>query len=748
MNIGKRKSKDFISLILIFILATIIRFLFSNYYKVMLTYGDELIYYSIAKSLFQHNGVTVHGNLFPIQNIAYSIWLSFFMVIPNAILRMKAMTFFNAILLSSSIFPVWLICNEISLEKKYRWLSILIILTWPDMAANASLMSENLFWPLFLWTIFFVIKSLNTYSLKYYSFAGIMSYLTFFCKESALCIPLAFLSYSIIYPFIKRRILGESSEKKSIYGMFIYLALFFALYITVKYFFFNNNNNFYSGLIDIKFITKPYNLGYLLYGFVYYLIAVTLAFGILPLIYPLVTYKQLDLLTQKIITFILIYILGTSLMIALTITVREDLGRITPRIHLRYIAPLIAVMIPLFFNSFQLIRNYKTIQIILKNIFIIFFLYGIVLLFIFKGPYGFCFMEHNALHYYDIIIAQLKNILVHNNNQYIAYILCPAIINLLIIIIMLGVNKQIIVKSKLTFFIYIIILANCVNNYSATNNYRRTLVDTSIITEMSAINDWFHSNNVLKKNILYIGSPDPLTTSWKVFDAYFDGTDIITATTTDLAVQIFSNDKIISPEDYIFNEVIWKRQYDGVSDIDYIIIEASELPSLIINNVAKIADISGNNYIVYQNLDTHILDITPNAPIPDFDIYFYGNKSNYKEFISQGISEMESTYSWTEGKQLSVNMPVNITDATSIHVCIIVKGTYGLQKYSIISNNDNILSSSIDGPGIIEFDIPLVNESISFNILLPDAVSPKEKGESEDPRELALQISKLNLYYK
>lgn len=75
------RHKKYIVLLLFVLLASTVRFFIISYDTALEIYPDELIYYNIAKDLYHHSPLSIHGNLFSLQNIAYSIFLMPFMLI-------------------------------------------------------------------------------------------------------------------------------------------------------------------------------------------------------------------------------------------------------------------------------------------------------------------------------------------------------------------------------------------------------------------------------------------------------------------------------------------------------------------------------------------------------------------------------------------------------------------------------------------------------------------------------------------
>jgi hypothetical protein len=122
---------------------------------------DELIYSELAKSLvdtgsFAIRGVPVHGYsiLYPAL-IAPAYWL--FDSLPNAYAAAKAT---NAVAMSLAAVPTWLLARRVV----WRWLALLaagLALVVPSMAYTATIVTENLFYPvalIYAWALVLVLE--------------------------------------------------------------------------------------------------------------------------------------------------------------------------------------------------------------------------------------------------------------------------------------------------------------------------------------------------------------------------------------------------------------------------------------------------------------------------------------------------------------------------------------------------------------------------------------------------------------
>ncbi len=114
---NKRVRYEVIALFFLILIHTIICISVCKTDRILGTYGDELIYYNIAKSMFFENTVELHGTAFSFQKILFSIYLLPFFSITDAVFRVKMIVLFNSLVVSLGLIPLWLICKEMELDS-------------------------------------------------------------------------------------------------------------------------------------------------------------------------------------------------------------------------------------------------------------------------------------------------------------------------------------------------------------------------------------------------------------------------------------------------------------------------------------------------------------------------------------------------------------------------------------------------------------------------------------------------------
>ena len=129
----------------------------------------------------------------------------------------------------------------------------------------------------------------------------------------------------------------------------------------------------------------------------------------------------------------------------------------------------------------------------------------------------------------------------------------------------------------------------------------------------------------------------------------------------------------------------------------------------------------------------------------DNTIWFSGDNWNANEFIREGVSHSENTFTWTDRNDVAFSFAPNKYDELKQYkISIYIDGTYNGAQNVIISENGQELYNNIILPETKEltFNVHPVNGVIRFHMLIPNAISPYELNQSADRRELGVRLVK------
>ncbi len=133
---------------------------------------------------------------------------------------------------------------------------------------------------------------------------------------------------------------------------------------------------------------------------------------------------------------------------------------------------------------------------------------------------------------------------------------------------------------------------------------------------------------------------------------------------------------------------------------------------------------------------------------PGSDIYFASTNRTAEKYVLQGLGHNEGEYSWTDGKYLHMQLWIpEVSDSVELHAEFQVAYVFnGSQRVQIMVNGALVCETVYTGDGSLEFDFkPGTDGMVDMELIFPDAVSPKDLGQSEDARELALALVKATI---
>lgn len=159
------------------------KILLSFFIPVPLGFSDSLSYFENAKSIFEAHALTdlqdlLNSNYPPL----YPLLLSIAYIFNDMNLAFFIMKIIGAVLSSLIVFPAFLLAKEFFTEKKSILLAAIIALLPPMFSFTFYVLAENLFYPLFLFAVYFIYKAFSEQSITWDIFAGIFVGLTYLTK--------------------------------------------------------------------------------------------------------------------------------------------------------------------------------------------------------------------------------------------------------------------------------------------------------------------------------------------------------------------------------------------------------------------------------------------------------------------------------------------------------------------------------------------------------------------------------------
>lgn len=306
---------------------------------------DERRYLEIARSLFADGSLIMRGEPSDFQKILYPVSLFPALLFPDGADQIRMVNVLNSLYACSSIFPALLIARKVFDNTYAVAASMVLVMISPDLMYSMTFMSEPLYFPLTLWMVYACwrcFESDGARELALAAVSGALCYVLYLCKEVAWMFFIGFIAWYLAAALKKRRTIKRVA---AVAGLFS--GCFALPFLVLKLTLFWGLGNSYS-----QFDVGPLlNLYSLLFGFyalaldsVYFIVG----FGVFPVLFLACTYRHLARPERDLLFFCLAALLVGLLTVVFTISMREDVGHVALRQHLRYVAPLAPVLLMLF----------------------------------------------------------------------------------------------------------------------------------------------------------------------------------------------------------------------------------------------------------------------------------------------------------------------------------------------------------------------------------------------------------------
>jgi hypothetical protein len=184
-------NKGLKNLIFLYFGFVIVKVILAYYIPSSKTLADDYNYLKMSESFFYHFSLKVHDNFNGQFLPLYPILISLAQIFKDNNLIYIGIKVINSLSSSLIIFPAYYLSKEFLLEKKSLLTAIVVSLLPGNFALVSYIMAENLFYTLFLFSIYFIYLSFKDKNSKYYLLMILFSLLTLFTKiQGLILIPL------------------------------------------------------------------------------------------------------------------------------------------------------------------------------------------------------------------------------------------------------------------------------------------------------------------------------------------------------------------------------------------------------------------------------------------------------------------------------------------------------------------------------------------------------------------------------
>lgn len=740
--------------VILYIALTAVNFLFANYVKHIDVFNDEYFYVNAAWNILRGEFPVIDGTTLNFDKILYSVIIAPLYLIGDAALRVKMIALVNCVLMSASLFPIWLISRKIGLNRKSTLIALGITCIFPELSMTMSYMSENLFFPLALFFIYFWIVNREASTKKNAVVLGVLAFLCYFCKASFLAVFAACIGFEIVFPIISfltlpkddARSLKNFYSKARFIGLIIFVAVFAVLNIILKAALFNGAESSYQVQGISMFLNNAYRLWYTVYGAVYMLAGIMISALVLPFIYPALRYKSLGESAQQLFCFTVMSILVTVAAVAYTIVPNEDRGLAMPRVHMRYFAHFILIMLVIFLKSIE--TSYDSGGERRPRYWASLGLASLLPCMIYRGM-GKGVPDQTLLCFYEDYRRNIGSLeldaaqwLKHMKGGGYAWMERTDPISIDLYAVIFGAALFAVVflfhwlftkgYEKYARIIIISVIAavmassslNARQQWSARNNDKLGLA-----SEISAVNEYL-ADSTGDFNILYITSADkrsnPMVKSVDTYLTLGKGRHIFAVAPGDVSAQkLEQNGYELAGLELINIHTSWNEPYSAeetADGFDYILTDTSSgVRSEQLSGVEEIV-LSGNDeFTLYKNLDPKTLFIKPDSSA----VYSGGELSVWSVEGENGGGYITADYIVTNNGATDINdvfAEVNIPVSegiTSVNVRVKLENTLDTYQLCVISQGESeLLTAAVKDHEEVCFPVEVKEGMISFEMLL------------------------------
>ena len=348
--------------ILLFAVGTALHIWWGWFPKSIDVMPDEMRYLDTARSLFSGDGLVLRGDASSFQKILYPLAIMPALFFSDPQSQVHAINVLNSVYACSSVFPVLVIARRMFRSAEPVVGSMVAVMLLPDLMYSMTFMTESLFVPIALWLVALCwrcFESAGNAEIGLAAGAGLLCYAVYLCKEVAWMFLIAFVLWYVQAILKKRR-----SPSQAIMAIGMFLIGFLLPFVIMKLTLFSGLLNSYSQF-SFDILLSPYTVLFGLYSAATDAVYFVVGFGVFPVLYLLCTYRNLPLRYRDLAFFCLVSLLIGLMVVVFTISMREDVGHVELRQHLRYVIPLALPLLMLFvkqvahLNPVRVLRNSK-----------------------------------------------------------------------------------------------------------------------------------------------------------------------------------------------------------------------------------------------------------------------------------------------------------------------------------------------------------------------------------------------------
>ena len=344
---GKLTARPTVFLIALLLVSTVVHYLLSiSSVHIPTVYIDEGLYVNIARSIFFDGRVLYRGQPVSYVYLLYPFFLLPLFLLPASVSLYRAIQLYNALLISTSVFPAYLLGRKMGLKRERSCLLAALTVLVPEMALSSFLTAESIYYPLMMWQFVLAASICKETDLKKKTTErfglGLLTGITFFAKPVCVIFGACFLLVDMVLSFKKHEKKDGWLDLGAIALTGLTVAAGYALYhlaygsATVM--------NLYEKQFDD---TTAASIPIMLQSVVWHVFGLIVAFGGACVLLPGFFRKDYPDEDRKLMLGGAVGILATVIGVAvMVVPYKFDVMGIKSPVHLRYLmffAPLVIV---------------------------------------------------------------------------------------------------------------------------------------------------------------------------------------------------------------------------------------------------------------------------------------------------------------------------------------------------------------------------------------------------------------------
>lgn len=337
-NVSKKAAV--ILFLIVYPLTVLIRYLLAiktHYYTTVLI--DEHLYYSIARSIANGEGLLFMGQPANYTSILYPLLISpIYRLFPEGTNFFRLIQLFNIFVMNLSIIPLFYLAKRISKNGKLAATIAVLSLFLPDMTLGGLILSESVLYPLFFTMAFCTYRYFADRRVKDLVWIGILGGLIFFTKPGQAVAAFVILLYAIIKGC---RFRDKRSVFSGITGIVCTIGIYAIGILAIRLLFHQSSGviGVYSEQLQVADSLHLWDFFRALILSPFYFIL--MCCGLLLMI-PLLNMRTGDTAYRDFLTVVLFSIVALIIGTAWTVNRAEYMYS---SIHTRYLAPFIPILL-------------------------------------------------------------------------------------------------------------------------------------------------------------------------------------------------------------------------------------------------------------------------------------------------------------------------------------------------------------------------------------------------------------------